>query len=170
MPAAPFIYHHYKAFTAFCLSSDTSLPPWCQRFPPLIYPYVQRKYWDVGLFRYWTVQQIPNFVISIPVFALLVYGIHLILANRSFKQLSSMQASQAKLIPHAIYTGIFTMLVLFNSHVQIILRLSTSIPLLYWAAAWLLIQKSWLAKVWISWSMIWGALSTVLWGAFLPPA
>jgi hypothetical protein len=32
-----------------------------------LYSHIQRKHWNVGLFRYWTIQQIPNFLLAGPI-------------------------------------------------------------------------------------------------------
>ncbi|KAG9318884.1 hypothetical protein JVU11DRAFT_993 [Chiua virens] len=44
-------------------------PEWCdQGLFPSIYTHVQRQYWDVGFLRYWTLSNIPNFILALPVF------------------------------------------------------------------------------------------------------
>ncbi|KAJ2970795.1 hypothetical protein NUW54_g12651 [Trametes sanguinea] len=72
--------------------------------------------------------------------------------------------------PHVIHGLIFCLLLLFASHTQIVLRQAASMPLTYWAAAWLLVERPKLGKWWVGWSVIWGAVSCILWAAFLPPA
>lgn len=73
-------------------------------------------------------------------------------------------------IPHAVHALVFSLLILFTSHVQIILRLAASMPFLYWSAARLLIEHPKLGKWWVGWSIIWGLVCVVNWGVFLPPA
>jgi phosphatidylinositol glycan class V len=73
-------------------------------------------------------------------------------------------------VPHAIHALVFSLLILFTSHVQIILRLASSMPFLYWSAARLLLEHPKLGKWWVGWSIIWGLVSLVNWGVFLPPA
>ncbi|EIN11410.1 mannosyltransferase [Punctularia strigosozonata HHB-11173 SS5] len=84
-PLVPSIIHQYIAYRLFCspnpnlTSIFAHLPPtvhftpasWCNNMPPSIYTYAQSTYWNVGLFRYWTTAQIPNFLIAAPVLALL---------------------------------------------------------------------------------------------------
>ena len=72
--------------------------------------------------------------------------------------------------PHAVHALIFSLLILFTSHVQIILRLAASMPFVYWSAARLLLEHSNLGKWWVGWSIIWGLVGLVNWGVFLPPA
>jgi GPI mannosyltransferase 2 len=56
------------------VSNDCSLlngyraPEWCQYGPSFnVYSFVQRKYWNVGLFRYYEWKQLPNFILAAPV-------------------------------------------------------------------------------------------------------
>ena len=56
--------------------------PWCQKVYPDVYSYVQGKYWDVGLFKYYRISQIPNFLLAAPVlcistFAVFSYSVYL---------------------------------------------------------------------------------------------
>ncbi|OCH91795.1 mannosyltransferase [Obba rivulosa] len=185
--AFPFIYHQYLAYCAFC--QDTiSIAPWCTSFPPSIYSYVQARYWGVGFLEYWTLQQLPNFLLAAPVLILLLsfcthYVLHaliprlrLALSGKSFNApISGPDGSVApfldpSLAPHAIHTLILTLLLLFNSHTQIALRLAASVPLTYWAAARLVLERPRWSWWWVAWSVVWGAVSVVLWTVFLPPA
>ncbi|KAK0461400.1 glycosyltransferase family 76 protein [Desarmillaria tabescens] len=152
---APFIYHNLSAYLAFCPGAD-----WCNKSIPLIYPYVQAKYWNVGLFNYWSFQQLPNFLIAAPPFLLLTaYSVHIL--KGSFT---------SSLVPHAIHALILSATLLFTSHTQIILRLAASLPITYWAAAWLIVEYRAWGKLWVGWSVLWGSISVVLWMTFLPPA
>ncbi|KAI0082022.1 mannosyltransferase [Panus rudis PR-1116 ss-1] len=179
----PFVYHQYSAFLKFCRNHAVEMPPWCLSVPPSIYTHVQAKYWDNGFLRYWTPAQIPNFLISIPVLVSLlwfsVYHIRMVLIPRLVSLThTSRPPLPAKfepllspnITPHAIHAFIFTNVLLFASNTQIILRLAASMPFTYWSAAYLLIQKPSWGKWWVTWSVVWGAISIILWATFLPPA
>ncbi|TDL24179.1 glycosyltransferase family 76 protein [Rickenella mellea] len=185
IPSTPFIYHQYCAYKSFC--GTIFSPPWCNNFPPSNYSYVQSKYWNVGFLRYWTVSQIPNFIISTPVLVLLLYSstyhIYYSLLPRlrsrispatttppSLHQKSISPLLSPQITPHAIYALILTLMLLFAAHTQIILRLAAAIPFTYWSAAHLWLEHPRCAKAWTAWSVVWGAVSLVLWGTFLPPA
>ncbi|OSX66590.1 glycosyltransferase family 76 protein [Postia placenta MAD-698-R-SB12] len=186
----PFVAHQYIAYRDFCLTS-VAPAPWCNRIPPSIYSYVQAKYWNSGFMRYWTPQQLPNFLISAPVLVLLLgYSVHHIrraliprlqalLSSRThiskIRTLQSTISSHSPFLspsvaPHAIHAFIFTLMLLFTAHTQIVLRLAASMPFTYWAAAWLLVEHPLWGKRWVTWSVVWGAVSVVLWATFMPPA
>lgn len=174
----PFIFHQWKGFHAFC--NPSPLRPWCSNRLSLIYSFVQSYYWDVGFLRYWTLQQLPNFLLAAPVLALLTWGSLSFLFKVGFpslissKPLSSRNASHPLLspsfLPHAIHALILTLTLLFAAHTQIILRFASSMPFTYWSAARLFFEHPKYAKAWVVWSVAWGAVSVVLWVAFLPPA
>ncbi|KAJ7594703.1 glycosyltransferase family 76 protein [Mycena floridula] len=165
---APFAYHQYGAYLVFC--REAPKPEWCNRSIPLIYTHVQSKYWNVGFMRYWTVQQLPNFIIATPPLALLITFTIWHLARRSKQSRLNQPFLSPSLTPHAIHALISCCMLLFASHTQIALRWVAAMPITYWAAAWLMLEHPKLGKCWTGWSIIWGSLSVVLWATFLPPA
>ena len=72
--------------------------------------------------------------------------------------------------PHVIHATILCLLLLVASHTQIVLRLAGSIPLTYWAAAWLVSEHHSIGCLWVTCSVLWSVISVVLWSTFLPPA
>ena len=187
----PFIGHQVVAYLTFCRQEDSSRhPAWCSNKPPFIYTYVQGKYWNVGFLRYWTTSQLPNFFICAPVLALLLWfsthRIRLVLfpyvlhdtiphfsGHSDPKAPSVVKPSpllSLKFAPHALHALLLSLIILFASHTQIILRLAASMPFTYWAAAYLLLEHPTWGKSWVTWSVVWGAISIVLWATFLPPA
>ncbi|KAI5835756.1 glycosyltransferase family 76 protein [Schizophyllum commune Tattone D] len=244
---APFVYHQYTGYRAFCstpmdapsASTDTSSTPttqpeWCTNTLPLIYSHVQSTYWNVGFLRYWTLQQLPNFVIAAPPLAAIlsfafwhlrstIPGYVAVLGNYAAKGKSTASASPSvgklatakgtsttspalspflspALSPHVLHAIFMALVLLLASHVQIVLRFAAAMPMTYWAGAWLFVRDgraggdlsvkgsraakgekesarggkksagwSW-GRLWVAWSVVWGALSVLLWVAFLPPA
>ncbi|KAG8987925.1 ER membrane glycoprotein subunit of the GPI transamidase complex-like protein [Tulasnella sp. JGI-2019a] len=222
--ALPFAAHQYYAYAQFCTPSfsdgaSSKLRPWCSNWLPLIYPFVQRQYWNVGFFRYWEMSQVPNFILAAPVLVLVMStSISEIMGfGRSVQEYqrrtgswrSAIQQSMTpnktekptsaeltrilgrtwSTLPHAMHAMVLSSILLFASHVQIALRLSSSIPYMYWAAAQLLmddereegvhdagerlaptkLRRKW-GRIWVFYAVIWGVISSVLWATFLPPA
>ena len=75
--------------------------------------------------------------------------------------------------PHALHALFMSLILLFASHSQIVLRLAPSMPFTYWALAYILAhphRHPWVSTLWIPCAFIWSFLSVILWVAFLPPA
>lgn len=179
----PFLVHQYDAYRIFCSDSSPDIrPPWCLDTFPLIYGYVQAKYWDVGFLRYWTLSQAPNIALAIPVLTVILSlcvfhlwngGLPHLKLRRSPTNHGAQRQSlflRASLTPHALHAVVFSMVLLFASNTQIALRATSAMPVTYWAGAWLLLDHPRVGRAWVCWSMIWGVFSVVLWTAFLPPA
>jgi len=166
---------------------NTDQPQWCHQTLPSSYSFIQGKYWNVGFLNYWELPQIPNFVMAAPPLLLLLWSAttHLKITipavfntsdrdaeakRRKVQQRAPSVFVNLSVIPHAIHTLVFSLLILFTSHVQIILRFASSMPFLYWSAARLLLEHPRLGKWWVGWSIVWGLVSVVNWGVFLPPA
>uniref|UniRef100_D8QD02 GPI mannosyltransferase 2 n=1 Tax=Schizophyllum commune (strain H4-8 / FGSC 9210) TaxID=578458 RepID=D8QD02_SCHCM len=180
---APFVYHQYTGYRAFCTAPGppttdlTDLPSWCTNTLPLIYSHVQTAYWNVGFLRYWTLQQLPNFVIAAPpLAAILSFAFwHLRRTVPGYVALPSAAPLppflSPALTPHVLHATFMALVLIFASHVQIVLRFAAAMPATYWAGAWLLVRRAWSwGRAWVAWSVVWGALSVLLWVAFLPPA
>lgn len=66
----PVLYHDNRGYNFHCMqqSSSTAVPEWCDNADQFtLYAYVQRKHWNVGLFRYYELKQIPNFILAAPI-------------------------------------------------------------------------------------------------------
>ena len=169
--ALPFLAHNYEAYRKFCPSS--SPPAWCHNTLPLVYPYVQNVYWDVGLFNYWQLNQLPNLLIALPpLYALFVYAFRYLFHWLTFS-LPPSPFFRPSIAPHALHALFMSLVLLFASHSQIVLRLAPSMPFTYWALAYILAhpyRHPWASTLWIPCAFIWSFLSVILWVAFLPPA
>ncbi|GAB7340398.1 hypothetical protein MBLNU457_6837t1 [Dothideomycetes sp. NU457] len=118
--------------------------PWCDNFPPSIYNFVQQRYWDVGFLRYWTLSNLPLFLIALPMLSLLLLTAWICLNGRQMlakyrpppssqsndlvtRQVSFPYAFRQMALPQAA----LAILALTNFHVQIINRISSGYPLWY---------------------------------------
>ncbi|GAA6022403.1 hypothetical protein JCM10207_004755 [Rhodosporidiobolus poonsookiae] len=66
--AAPFLAFQVYIYQLHCSRDERR--PWCDQGLGLSYGWIQREYWNVGPFRYWTLLQLPNFLLALPVLAL----------------------------------------------------------------------------------------------------
>ncbi|AMD21284.1 HER005Cp [Eremothecium sinecaudum] len=166
-----FFYNHYLLpYKAFC-SQDSQ---WCSEnrfgipFPTnLFYSYLQAKYWNVGFLNYWSVNNIPNFIIALPNIVLIWYSTIYF----------SYQYPLESLRPLVYITRVFLLILVVFVHVQIVNRVFSFIPLHLWYLSDRLIKTKGDAKgddklvyYYVHWLIFWVPLQTVLFAAFLPPA
>ena len=178
-------------------SSIIDRPIWCEGLIPSIYTHVQAHYWGVGFLKYWTLSNLPLFLLAAPMLVLLAVSgysvirlsIRQLLENtltttesqppkhiREYKSLlqernfnaqvssppnappsqpssdksSASPASSIKCIPiqpkdattllcaFTLPQLFLTVLAFFVYHVQIITRISSAYPVLYWYLALLI--------------------------------
>jgi len=119
------------------------LPQWCTSWTQFSYSSVQNKYWQLGLFKYYRLKQIPNFMLAFPVIlltgmCLLQYFTHMVKNKTLIKMLITSEDKTLRsefstdLIPLYIYTGFLLVFGLCFMHVQVLTRLLfSSAPVLY---------------------------------------
>jgi phosphatidylinositol glycan class V len=185
--ASPLVLHQLHGYRLFCVSATQDAPrEWCERTIPTIYSFVQSYYWDVGLLKYWRLDQVPNFLMASPPLVFLVCSAVAIIrvavlpVVRRVTSVSGKMAMymgdgttslDAEMFPHAVHALVIALILIFASHTQIALRVIPTLPFMHWSVARLFIHKAGPAKAgWMCWCVIWWAVSCVLWGAFLPPA
>lgn len=103
----------------------------------------------MGPFRYWTLSQLPNFLLAGPVLALSLCASYTFYSHNNsyvlrslvpFLDLPPPKPSASPFLdrrhtPFVHLSTALTFLLLFASHVQIILRLCASNPVVFWYAA-----------------------------------
>lgn len=126
-------------------------------------------YRNVGFLRYWTVSNIPLFLLALPSLTLLLYSSFTSISPASYvpgrKDRGRLLVSQIA-IPQLVLAG----LAITNYHVQVITRLSSGYPWLY---IWLAKQacQGWKqAEVSIRFFMLYALIQGALFASFLPPA
>jgi len=133
---------------------------------------------NVGPFRYWTVSNIPLFLLATPALCLLTYSAVDVLRDpRVLLQGSPSTTSTPRTIHKrtlvwsiALPQLVLALLALTSYHVQIITRISSGSPLWYiWLAAKVQDQPTRFSVV-IRWMVMYALIQACLYASFLPPA
>lgn len=56
----------YGKLRGYAMPGYEPLPKWCSDRIPFSYSKIQEQHWNVGLFRYYEVNQVPNFLLALP--------------------------------------------------------------------------------------------------------
>lgn len=185
------IVPQYMAWRVYCDTENGIMRPWCSNTLPSIYTFVQDYYWydrkltyrtrrmliqtrDVGFLRYWTLNQLPLFILAAPVLTLLIQsGRQLCFNPRSiFPGMASDGGFAAFLVSLGFVQTAVAVLALTSYHVQIITRIGSAYPVWYWWIASRLVQdkNSSTARMSIMFMVMYGLIQAVLYASFLPPA
>ncbi|PKY02590.1 GPI mannosyltransferase 2 [Aspergillus campestris IBT 28561] len=174
-----FVLPQVIAYLSYCTAGET-LRPWCQRLIPSIYGWVQEQYWNVGFLRYWTLSNLPLFLLALPMLVLLCWSS--IWACKGDISLGSPASTAAHsstmaslLIRLALPQGILAVLAFTSYHVQIVNRISSGYPLWYWYIAYQILsgfesKHSRALPVAVTSMVMYGLVQATLFGSFLPPA
>ncbi|KAK5653361.1 hypothetical protein OQA88_9053 [Cercophora sp. LCS_1] len=180
------------AYQRFCASPPSSAeetpvprPPWCDALVPSIYTYVQGHYWDNGFLRYWTLSNVPLFLLAAPMLAVMAKsGVHYLVSARTETAPRRLKETDGKppnggpepgrlveLVRGAAAAQfLLAVMVLANSHVQIITRISSGYPLWhFWLADKFVSGDPW-GKRAVMFMIMYASIQGVLFTSFLPPA
>ncbi|KAL4891889.1 DUF409 domain protein [Aspergillus ambiguus] len=175
--AVGMIFPQVLAYADFCLDVQTPRP-WCGRLIPSIYGWVQSYYWNVGFLRYWTISNLPLFLLAIPMlFTLCRSSVWALSPSKADKPTSS-TLSASLLTRLAVPQGLLAILAFTSYHVQIINRICSGYPLWYWYLACQLVhdRREPHRKRKLDWGfvvqgmVVYAVFQAVLFGSFLPPA
>lgn len=149
------VYSTYAAYYTYCPERGE----WCNSYTKSLVSYAQSHYWNNGFLKYFTLGNIPLFIIALPQF---------IIICKSLIQFKNWSGIRSLWIVSAVYTFVqFTFM-----HVQIINRVSSFIPLHIWYVSYLLCLND--DNIWgiliVRWWVVWVLTQTSLFAAFLPPA
>lgn len=139
-----YVGFQYYGYMVYCGAESTR--PWCYNNIPDLYSFVQKHYWNVGFLKYYTLGQLPNFLIATPMIlftltacwsyfrsdwkrSLTLGGLHeKHRADPGFLH-------QDVLFPHFVLLLTLLIYTLCIVHVQIIARLFSFQPVIYWSLA-----------------------------------
>ncbi|XP_076231085.1 phosphatidylinositol glycan anchor biosynthesis class V [Calliopsis andreniformis] len=122
---------------------------WCSAKIPIAYTSIQKKYWNVGLFKYYEIKQTPNFILAFPILYIMIkcikeyfleyreycFTLGLIenIKNKKFIEAKKYPPEMFVFIIHGLFLTIFCILFV---HIQVSTRLiSSASPLIYWYCA-----------------------------------
>lgn len=72
----PFIAFQAYGYYNICLGRfPDEMSSWCKARLPLLYNYIQSRYWGVGFLRYFQLKQLPNFLLASPILSLALCSI-----------------------------------------------------------------------------------------------
>jgi GPI mannosyltransferase 2 len=136
------------AYVEYCTGGNTR--PWCMNIVPSIYSWVQSHYWEVGFLRYWTLNNLPLFLLAAPTLAVMLYtGALSCISHRvvpppdatSSANNDDRSAYNKTLTDGRVYTHIIPRLAVqqlllafmaaTSFHVQIVNRISSGYPVWY---------------------------------------
>ncbi|KAL8752303.1 MAG: hypothetical protein Q9199_005839 [Rusavskia elegans] len=189
-------FPQYLAYQEYCVDAKPEhQASWCTHRVPSIYAWVQSHYWNVGLFRYWTLSNAPLFLLATPMLLILIASALKFLPPserpssaidktkplpiNEFRErgwLSPVGVDVARRL--AVPQLILALLALTNYHVQIVTRISSGYPLWCWWLASRIVARDCIelagceisVKVVVMWMVIYACLQAGLFAAFLPPA
>jgi phosphatidylinositol glycan class V len=142
---------------------------------------------DVSPFRYWTILQLPNWLLALPALSLASFFVCLnykkdlpsILTKTLTPWKVIDKTCNLRILPHIHFTLVTLLILLVNSHVQIVLRFASpgSLPAVWWSASYLVLQfydakrpSPWAASLILPYLVLWNMMSVVLYSGFYPPA
>ena len=104
-------------------------PEWCDKQLPHPYGQVQAKFWNVGLFKYYELKQLPNFILAAPVTYIIMKG-----CLAESKILS--RTRDKRLLVYYMHAVLLTLICSISINIQVVTRLiASSCPALYWICA-----------------------------------
>lgn len=184
------------AFVEYCVAGNTR--PWCSKAVPSIYSWVQSHYWEVGFLRYWTLNNLPLFLLAAPMLVLMLYTAVVACTGPASPSASQEKDEAAQKLAFAewqvykhvmprlgVQQLILALMAATSFHVQIVNRISSGYPVLYIVLASAIhsssesitfakvVQTSTLRKClqWIVRGMVMYAIvQGGLYASFLPPA
>jgi len=167
------------AFQEYCAGrSPGDRREWCEWTLPSIFTFVQSHYWNVGPFRYWTLSNLPLFLLAAPTLWLLVQSASDTLRSPEVLRgkVAASPSDRASIHPKLVTASlalpqlVLSVLALTSYHVQIIARISSGYPLWYiWLAASARDRPK-RASVIIRWMILYALIQAGLYASFLPPA
>nr|CAH8850077.1 unnamed protein product [Trichobilharzia regenti] len=136
------IDHDYIMPSNYRNMSTSNIPAWCSFIPPFSYTYIQEK-WDVGLWKYYQLRQIPNFILAMPVI-ILCFVCSIVFYRRAPSAyrtlgLHAKTEMDRNMVPYVFHMLFLCAYGVLHINVQVLTRMIfSSCPIVYWFSAYLL--------------------------------
>ncbi|KAL2162086.1 hypothetical protein VTH06DRAFT_7871 [Thermothelomyces fergusii] len=174
MVAAGSLGPQTAAYLRFCSGASDALPrPWCHGYLPSVFTFVQQHYWNVGFLRYWTLSNLPLFLLAAPMLAILLKSGTDTLRGRSVPAADA-SAGSARLLSlvrsAAAAEVLLAVLAITTYHVQIITRISSGYPTWHWWLAGRLVRGEKAGSRIVTFMVLYASVQGALFASFLPPA
>lgn len=147
-------YYSSNGYDLIAAENRAETFAWCNYSLPFSYNYVQERYWNVGLFRYYQLKQLPNFFLAAPILLLSVQTVRhycttsiaaYVTAYRAERsavshakralqtlQRTARRAEFALCVPMTLHLAFLSVVCALFVHIQVSTRmLCSSSPLLY---------------------------------------
>ncbi|KAL4094318.1 hypothetical protein PRIC1_009979 [Phytophthora ramorum] len=160
LAVAPQVVYFVTAMVPYCpslfqrfggeVSGNASMEDrsWCAEVMPnfsAMYMFIQSEYWNVGLFRYYELKQIPNFLLAAPIIVLSLHALQGYFRGSVVPGRASMTSQQqgrgwraTTLTPYYVHWLFLVVNALLVVHIQVTTRLLCACPPLFWHPAELL--------------------------------
>jgi phosphatidylinositol glycan class V len=152
--------------------------PWCDKIFPNVssmYMFIQMEYWNVGLFKYYEMKQIPNFLLALPMILMcshLLAYFFLVPIRKTTKHenVFLLSANASNLRPYCIHLLLLLLNALLVVHIQVTTRLLTACPPVFWGPASFFCNKipGKYEKAVIGYFLLFNVLGSVLFSTFYP--
>ncbi|KAH8741229.1 multi-pass transmembrane protein [Cryptosporidium ryanae] len=124
---SPFLAHLTFSYLRYCIN-PTSPRPWCHKFIPDIYSFVQSEYWNNGPFNYWKIQKIDRFIIVMPYIIVSLASLNIFLRYSKENNLFKGFNNALVFIGYAIQIYFLLLTISVSGYIEVLLRLFNCIP------------------------------------------
>jgi GPI mannosyltransferase 2 len=148
IPFIPFVLFQAYASHLYC-SSEAQVRPWCDvstystplrfvsnlflyRVPIGMYSWIQSEYWGNGLFSYWCLKQIPNFLLASPMIFISVDGVTKLYVTDNHYSRSKDERHALYLFCFRFHWVLLFVIAFLTMNIQVTTRFLSACPSLYW--------------------------------------